>query len=223
MHRMFNRILSLFFGLALYGVGIVMTIQANIGTSPWDMFHIGLTNYLPLTLGQVSQIVGLIIIVFCLFIGVKPGIGTVSNMFFIGLFIDLIYKYSLIPKSSSIIYSLLLMFGGIFVIGWATYFYLGAGLGAGPRDGLMLGIIYKSGWPVWKIRTIMELSVVAGGFIMDGQLGIGTAITAFTIGPSIQLVYKIMGKQAEEVEHQTIEHHWKDLIVFLKKKATESQ
>jgi len=205
---MLKRLFFLFWGLFLYGIGIVMTVKSNLGTGPWDAFHLGITNHLPLTMGQVSQLTGVIIILVSFILGVKPGLGTIANMYFIGLFIDLIMESNLINTPHNLFYQLLLLLGGVIVIGWATFFYLSAAWGAGPRDGFMLGAIIKTGWPVWKIRTVIEVTVSIMGYLLGGPVGIGTLIVAFTLGPSIQWAFTIMGKKAQDVKHEDLEENW---------------
>lgn len=198
---MVQRIASLFFGLGLYGLGIVMTIRSGLGTSPWDAFHLGVTNYLPLTVGQVAQGTGLVVIVLSLFLGIKPGWGTLANMYFIGVFIDIFMAAAWITTPQSWLLKLAMLLGGVGVIGWASYFYLIAGLGAGPRDSFMVGAVQRSGWPVWKIRTAIETTMACLGYALGGPVGLGTLITAFTLGPAIQLSFSLMGKRAQDIKH----------------------
>ena len=211
---MIKRILSLLWGLFLFALGIVLTVQSNLGTAPWDVLHLGLTNYLPLTLGQVSQLTGILVIGVSWFLGVKPGWGSFANMYFIGLFIDFIMAVGWIPMANHWLLQLALLFMGIWLIGWATFFYLSAAFGAGPRDSLMVAVVRKIGWPVWKIRTILETSVTAIGYFLGGPVGVGTIIIAFTLGPSIQWAFSIMGKRAQDIKH--------DPLIFRERKSAVS-
>ncbi len=97
-----------------------------------------------------------------------------------------------------------LLLVGVMIIGWGSFFYLSAALGAGPRDSFMVGTIAKTGWPVWKVRTIIESSVAILGYFLGGPIGIGTIIIALTLGPSIQWAFSIMGKTAQEIEHDSL-------------------
>ncbi len=211
---MVKRIFFLFWGVFLFALGIVLTVQSNLGTAPWDVMHLGLTNYLPFTMGQVSQITGVIVIALSWLLGVKPGWGSLVNMYFIGLFIDIIMAGGWVPVFDNWMARLGLLLVGIWIIGWASYFYLSAAFGAGPRDSLMVGIIKKTNWPVWKIRTIIETLVAAIGYFFGGPIGIGTIIIAFTLGPSIQWAFSIMGKRVEDIEH--------DPLLYWRKPVTES-
>lgn len=200
---MIKRVIFLFWGLFLFGLGIVMTIKSNLGTAPWDALHLGLINYIPFTLGQVSQITGILIILLSLCLGMKPGWGTVANMYFIGLFIDFFMGTNWIPVPTHWLSQIGLLLAGIWIIGWASFFYLSAALGAGPRDSFMVGSIDKTGWPVWKVRTVIESSVAIIGYLLGGSIGIGTIIIAFTLGPSIQLAFTIMGRRAQDIRHES--------------------
>ncbi len=198
---MFQRVAYLFIGLLLFGLGIVMTIRSNLGTAPWDVLHLGLINYFPFSVGQVSQLTGILVIGLGLALGIKPGWGTIANMYFIGVFIDLFMGSVLIPIPGRLLSQLALLFAGILVIGWGSFFYLSASFGAGPRDSFMVGAIQKSGWPLWKVRTAIEATVTLLGFFLGGPIGVGTIIVVFTLGPSIQLAFKIMGKRTQDIRN----------------------
>ncbi len=194
----------LMFGLFLYAAGIVATLNSNLGMSPWDVFHVGVSNHTPLTIGQVSQITGLGILILSYFIGVIPGLASIMNMYFIGLFIDVINNMGVYRAPSTLIGKLCLLIFGILMIGWATFFYLKVQLGAGPRDGLMEGLVKKLKKPVWMIRGAIEVLVLIVGFLLGGPVGVGTLITAFTIGFSVQLAFKIGKYDSKSTEHEDI-------------------
>ncbi|WP_371371688.1 YitT family protein [Sporomusa aerivorans] len=208
---MLKRLLFLFWGLFLFALGIVLTVNSNLGTAPWDVLHLGLTNYLPFTMGQVSQLTGIIVIMASWLLGVKPGWGSLANMYFIGLFIDMILAAGWIPVTHYWLAQLVMLLAGVWLIGWASYFYLSAAFGAGPRDSFMVAAVQKTGWSVWKIRTGIETSVAALGYFLGGPIGVGTLIIAFTLGPSIQWAFNIMGKRAQDIDH--------DSFIFQKKQA----
>ncbi len=201
---MFNRLLFLFWGLFLFALGIVMTVNSNLGTAPWDVLHLGLTNYFPLTMGQASQLTGSMVIVIGWLLGVKPGWGSLANMYFIGLFIDMLLAAGWIPVPHAWAVRLSMLLAGVWLIGWASYFYLSAAFGAGPRDSFMVGAVQKTGWPVWKIRTVIETSVAALGYFLGGPVGIGTVIMAFTLGPSIQWAFSLRGRRAQDIAHDSL-------------------
>ena len=194
----------LFFGLFLYALGMLAMLHAIVGTAPWDTFNLGVINYVPITFGQGSQIIGLFVLAISYFIGVIPGIASILNMYFIGFFIDVIDSTGLIKTPGSFIGKLVLLIIGILTIGWATYFYLKVELGAGPRDGLMEGLVKKLNKPVWLIRGTIELSVLTIGYLLGGPVGVGTLITAFTMGFSVQFAFKIGKYDSKIVEHENL-------------------
>lgn len=202
---------SLMFGLLLYSIGILFMLYSNLGMSPWDVFHVGIVNHSPLTLGQVSQITGFFILIASCFVGVLPGLGSVFNMIFIGLFIDVIERFKIFATPSSLIGRGFMLLIGIFTIGWATYFYLRVNLGAGPRDGLMEGLVRKANKPVWMIRGAIEGVVLFIGHILGGPVGLGTIITASCVGISVQFAFKIGGYNPKTASHMNLLDLYKNL------------
>lgn len=198
---MIQRIGSLFFGLLLFGLGIVMTIRSGIGAQPWDVLHIGLINYFSLTVGQISQMTGVLVIALGFVLGIKPGWGTIANMYFIGFFIDVFMGCEYIFQPNNLLLQIALLLAGVFVVGWGSFFYLTAAFGSGPRDSFMVGIIQKSGWSLWKVRSGIEATVTLIGFLLGGPVGVGTLIVVFTLGPAIQFVFRIMGKRIQDIKH----------------------
>jgi len=195
---------SLFFGLFLYAVGMGVVLYASLGTSPWETFSLGIINYIPLTFGQASQIIGLFVLVASFFIGVIPGIGSILNMYFIGFFFDLVDNMGMFKTPVSLVGKLFSLIIGIFILGWGTYFYLRVELGAGPRDGLMEGLVKKFQKPVWLIRGVIEITVLTIGYFLGAPVGVGTLITAFTVGFSVQLAFKIGKYDSRTVEHENV-------------------
>ena len=180
--------IQLMVGLFFLAAGIVSILKSNLGMGPWSVFHVGVTNHFPLTLGRVTQIVGFAIIMGSLFLGIYPGIGTVLNMFFVGVFIDLINP--LIPPMEDLLFQAALLFCGIALIGLGSGLYINANLGAGPRDGLMLGLHKKTGKSIRLVRNSMEITVLVTGFFLGGPVGVGTVAFALAVGPSVQFFLK---------------------------------
>ena len=178
--------------------------------SAWGVFQVGLVNVIGLTFGQATQIVGLGVLVLGWAMGFPPGIGTVSNMIFIGYFIDKIIGWGIVPQYSNFVLQMVLLFAGMAMIGVASYFYLRPKLGAGPRDGLMIGLVQKLDKPVSTVRAWIEITVLTVGIAMGGPIGIGTVITAFTIGYFIQFAFKI-GKYDRNSKHMDLY----DLVKYL--------
>ncbi|MEJ2271579.1 MAG: membrane protein [Candidatus Bathyarchaeota archaeon] len=186
-----KRLPILFSGYFLCSLGIVANLYANLGTSPWTLFHVGLTNITGLTLGQITQIVGLIIILISWKLGNSPGIGTIANMIFIGFFIDLIIFARIIPFQTELFWQIFQLILSILIIGLGALFYLGTQLGAGPRDGLMVVLTRVLDKPVSFVRVPMDVLVSVLGYFLGGPLGLGTIFTAFGLGYSMQFFFKI--------------------------------
>lgn len=199
---MLKKLTSLFFGLFLFAIGIICTIKSNLGTAPWDVLHIGITNYVGLSLGQVNIILGVFIVLLCVYLKVYPGWGTILNMVFIGLFVDLMIYLNIIPSPTTFLFQVLMLIAGTFIIAWGTYFYLTAALGIGPRDSLMIGLMNKYSIPVWKARIASELTATLFGFLLGGPFGFGTIAFAIGLGPAVQMVFSLMGVKANQIKHR---------------------
>jgi uncharacterized membrane protein YczE len=198
------RIINLIFGLFLYGLGIVVTIRANIGYAPWDAFHAGIALKTGLTIGLASIIVGVFVVVLVMLLGEKVGLGTILNMVLIGLFIDLILSTGILPLSQNFITGIVMMLIGLFIIAIGTYFYIKSGFGAGPRDSLMVVLNRKTKIPVGICRIIVELTVTAAGWLLGGMVGIGTVISGIAIGFCVQLVFTVLKFEPALVQHETL-------------------
>jgi uncharacterized membrane protein YczE len=185
------RLPILFTGFFILAIGIVANLYANLGTSPWGVLHVGLSNITPFTLGQVTQIVGLLIVISSWLLGFSPGFGTIANMITIGFFIDVIIALNIIPTQTQIIWQLTQLIFSIIILGVGVFLYLRVQLGAGPRDGLMVALAAKFNRPISHIRILMDVAVVVIGFLIGGPLGVGTVISALTLGYFIQLFLKI--------------------------------
>lgn len=200
-----KNITQLVFGLFLYALGHVLTIKADLGVTPWNTFHIGLSMRTGMTLGTTIIVTGFIIILFNLLAKQKIGVGTILNMCLIGFFVDLQMNSGLIPESKSLASSLILIFLGMLAIAIATWLYIGAGLGAGPRDGLMVSFMKWTGKPVGIVRTTMEITVLIMGIALGGKLGIGTPLIAVLLGPICQWIFKLVHFDVKNIKHRYIE------------------
>jgi len=190
---------SLFLGLFLFAAGLVANLNSRLGMSPWGVLTIGLTNHVSLTFGQVSQLVGFAVLAIGWALGFSPGMGTLANMYFIGLFIDLIIAWGLIPVPDGLVLQFAMLFVSIALIGVGSYFYMRVRLGTGPRDGLMMGLVRRLDYPVAAVRGTLEVTVLAIGWLLGGPVGVGTVINAFTLGLSVQTAFRLGGydKNAE--------------------------
>nr|WP_320025678.1 hypothetical protein [uncultured Acetobacterium sp.] len=197
------RFLKLNFGLFLYGLGIIVTMRANVGYAPWEVLHSGISQTLGVSIGLVNTAVGaIIVIIVCLF-GEKIGIGTIFNMFMIGLFMDLILYLDFIPIYQNFWIGTLVLILGLFIISLGTYFYISSAFGAGPRDSLMVAITRKTNLPVGLCRGILEVSVVIIGWFLGGMVGLGTVISAFAIGFCVQITFRLLKFDPTQVNHET--------------------
>jgi uncharacterized membrane protein YczE len=178
-----RRLGQLYAGLVLYGVSMAFMVRARLGVMPWDVLHQGLSRLVHLSLGTVAIVVGAVVLLGWVPLRQWPGIGTVSNVFVIGVAVDVVLR--VLPAPAAIGYRVLFVVAGIGLNAVATAGYIGAGLGPGPRDGLMTGLVRRFGWPVRRVRTGIEVSVVAIGWLLGGNLGPGTLLYALAIGPAV--------------------------------------
>lgn len=197
------RFLKLNFGLFLYGLGIIVTMRANVGYAPWEVLHSGISQTLGVSIGLVNTAVGAIIVAIVCIFGEKIGIGTIFNMFMIGLFMDLILYLDFIPLYQNFWIGTLVLILGLFIISLGTYFYISSAFGAGPRDSLMVAITRKTKLPVGLCRGILEVSVVIIGWLLGGMVGLGTVISAFAIGFCVQITFKLLKFDPTQVNHET--------------------
>jgi len=175
----------LFSGFLAWGFGLALFVRANLGLGPWDAFHQGLGFQIGITIGQASIIAGVIVLLFWIPLRQRLGLGTVLNVLTIGPFTDL--GLWLLPQEiESLWLRGAMLAGGMACVGLGSALYLPAGLGAGPRDGLMMGLHAKLGWSIRASRTAVEASALAIGWAMGGTVGIGTLVFAFGIGPLVQ-------------------------------------
>ncbi|MFC5749708.1 hypothetical protein [Actinomadura rugatobispora] len=180
MALMARRLVQLYAGLALYGLGIALQVASTLGNDPWDVFHQGLSRRFGLSIGAWIIIVGALVMLFWIPLRQRPGLGTISNVVLVGLFADLFLW--LLPDPGAAAARWAYLAAGILAGGVATGCYIGAGLGPGPRDGLMTGLAAR-GRSVRVVRTAIELTVLAAGWLLGGTVGIGTLLYAVAIGP----------------------------------------
>jgi uncharacterized membrane protein YczE len=182
------RIPSLFVGLVLIALGIVCLLESGLGLSPWDVLHQGIALHTPLTIGTASVVVGLVVLVLAWALGQPPGLGTVANAVVIGLAVDALLSVDAIAGSEleSLPVRVALVLAGVVLFGIGTALYIGAGLGAGPRDSMMLMLSRRTGFRIAVVRFSMEAVVVAAGFALGGTVGIATLAFVVLIGPSVE-------------------------------------
>lgn len=182
--RLTRRLLQLAFGLWLFGVTVAMVIRAVLGNAPWDVFHQGLANQFPITIGQAVILVSLVVLLLWIPIREIPGLGTILNAFVVGISADATLE--VLPEPTHWWSQVLLLLSGIVLNALATGLYIGAQFGPGPRDGLMTGLHRRTGVSIRLVRTGLEVVAVIVGWLLGGVVGIGTIVFALTIGPLIQ-------------------------------------
>ncbi|GAA1347333.1 membrane protein YczE [Saccharothrix algeriensis] len=179
-----RRLPQLFAGLWLYGASMALQIRATLGLDPWDVLHEGLTRRTGLSFGTVTILVGALVLLCWIPLRQRPGVGTVSNVFLIGIAVDV--TLALVPAPAELLPRVLLLVAGIVLNGLAAAVYIGARLGPGPRDGLTTGFCARTGTSLRLVRTAVELAVLAGGWLLGGTVGVGTVLYALAIGPLTQ-------------------------------------
>ncbi|MGF0173005.1 YczE/YyaS/YitT family protein [Streptomyces sp. Marseille-Q5077] len=184
-----RRLSQLYIGLALYGASSALLVEAGLGLEPWNVLHQGLAELTGLTIGVVSIIVGAAVLLLWIPLRQRPGLGTVSNVFVVGLAMD--GTLALLPEAHSPAVRIPLLLAGILLNGAATGLYIAAHFGPGPRDGLMTGLHLRTGRSIRLMRTAVEIVVVVTGFALGGTVGVGTLLYAVSIGPLAQLFLRV--------------------------------
>ncbi len=187
-----QRWLRLFVGTSIFGLGVALQARANIGVGPWDVLAQGIAKQIGLQLGTSIQLTGIAVLLVWIWLRQTPGIGTLVNILWIGQVVN--WLVQIIPLSQDPVIGVLMMLASIVILGFATAFYLSANLGAGPRDGMMLGLRRRTGWSVRMSRTVIEGVVLVAGWLLGGQVGVGTVIVALFIGPAIQFMLRQLGR-----------------------------
>jgi uncharacterized membrane protein YczE len=183
VHRPVRRLAQLYAGLVLYGAGIALQVRAGLGLDPWDVFHQGVADRTGLSFGTVLGLTGALVMLAWIPLRQRPGLGTVSNVVVIAVSVDAML--AVLPDAGSPAVGLVMLLGGVALGGVASGAYIGAGLGPGPRDGLMTGLVSRTGGSIRVVRTSIELTVLAAGAALGGTVGLGTVVYALSIGPLI--------------------------------------
>ncbi|MGW5617767.1 membrane protein YczE [Streptomyces sp. NPDC003877] len=192
--RLARRLVQLYAGLALYGASSALLVRSGLGLEPWNVLHQGLAERTGLSIGVVLTIVGAAVLLAWIPLRQRPGLGTISNVLVIGMAMDA--TLALVPDAHGWVLRVGLMIGGIVLNGAATGLYIAARFGPGPRDGLMTGLHQLTGVSIRLVRTGIELTVVATGFVLGGTVGIGTLLYALAIGPLAQLFLRLFAVPA---------------------------
>jgi len=182
------RLVALFAGLILFGFAIVFMLESRLGLPPWDVFHMGIAEHTPLSLGTTTIVVGLIVLVIAWLVGSPPGFGTFANAIVIGTSINILQSMDSIAQlsSSGLALRIGLLASGILLFGVGSALYIGAGMGAGPRDSLMLALSRRTGKRIGLVRLTIEIAVLILGVALGGEAGVGTVALALLVGPVVE-------------------------------------
>ncbi len=188
----FSTFFFLCFGLSLFGLGEGLLIVSFTGASPWSVLAQGISLNVNLSIGTITLLISIAVLILWIPLGQKPGMGTIFNALIIAIMIDLCIKY--VPTPSNYIYQLLLAVISVIMVGIGGGIYLVSNLGAGPRDGLMIGLQKLTNFPIAVVRATLEISVVSIGWYLGGTVGVGTLLFAFGIGPCVALGLYLVDK-----------------------------
>ncbi|MGW4000023.1 membrane protein YczE [Amycolatopsis sp. NPDC004772] len=179
-----RRSVQLLAGLTLYGASVALVTRAGLGLEPWSVLAEGVLKHTGLTFGTVTGLISVAVLLLWIPLRQRPGIGTIANVVIISVVVDVVRAF--LPDQHELVWQIALLVGGVVLNGVATATYVGARLGPGPRDGLMTGLAGRTGWPIRLVRTGIEVTVVAAGFLLGGTVGVGTVLYALAIGPLTQ-------------------------------------
>jgi uncharacterized membrane protein YczE len=215
-----RKLCALVVGLSIFALGLVFAINANLGLAPWNCLSDGVSKRLPLTFGQANILVSFVMLAVNLAFRQKIGLATVANMSLVGTFVDIFRTLPLprgpgafgpegAPSAWGIACGIFLILCGLAISALGSILYLGAGFGAGPRDGLMLALMRATGKSLAFCRVSLEAGALALGFALGGSVGIGTVIASGCNGPVMQFVFKRFGFKPDEVRHIYLDDQWK--------------
>ncbi len=206
---------KLMLGLLLCSLGVVTILNSNLGLSPWDVLNQGLNKTIGITLGEANLLVGAVVVFVSIFLKQPIGSGTIINFLLVGVFIDMYMYLDVVPKGDVLIKKIAILIIGIMIFSYGCYVYISTGLGCGPRDGLMVVLTKKSKYPLWKIKTCIEVVVLSIGYILGGSVGIGTIVSSICVGPLIQYFFKMNNQDIKLLEHRSVVREFQ----FLKAKV----
>ena len=188
LHELWPRLARLLFGLVLFGIGLALMVIADLGLSPWDVFHQGISIHTGIPIGTVVIITGFLVLLLWIPLKERIGIGTIATAIVIGLVIERMLL--ILPETlENMALRWLAMLGGVVIVAIGSGFYIGAGLGPGPRDGLMTGLA-RRGIPIAWNRAGIEIVALVSGWLLGGTVGVGTVVFAFGMGPLVQFFLK---------------------------------
>ena len=183
-------------GLALCATGVWLSLQVGLGVSPWDVLHAGLALRTGLSFGAVVAGVGVVVLLVSAALGVRPGLGTLFNVFSIAVVLDVLLATPWLDglPGAPVLLRVVLLLAAVLLLGVGGALYIGAGFGAGPRDSLMVAC-HLRGWPIGASRVVIEVGVVAAGWLLGGPVGIGTVVMALGLGPATQVAFRVLRQE----------------------------
>ena len=199
-----TRLVVLVVGLFLFAAGIVALLESRLGLSPWDVLHQGLERQTPLSFGAANIVVSVAVLAVALLLGARIGVGTVANAVLVGTFVELLSSLEAVADlaQAPLAARVALLFAGLLLMGTGSGLYLGAGLGAGPRDSLMVVGARRTPFRIGVVRATLELAALAVGFVLGGTVGIGTVAFALGIGPSVELSFWLLARSPLALERR---------------------
>lgn len=206
MQNFIFRLLKSTFGFAIYSIGLLFSIRANIGLAPWDAFSIGISNLTGISYGNASIYTGIVIlIIVVIFLKEKIGVATILNTFLIGFFVDILQSMNIVPYMTNFFLGILMLLAGQVIVCFATYFYISPGLGCGPRDTFMVALGKKlPNVPIGAIRGSIEGTVLVIGWLLGAKVGLGTVIAVFGISFIMQYTFRLLNFNIRTVVHESI-------------------
>lgn len=200
--RLIRKLSQTIGGLVICGAGVFLALHAGLGVSPWDVLHVGLARHLHIATGTAIIGTGIVVLLIGLLLGVRPGLGTICDILIVGNTVNLLYAHDPISNAQNWPFTLrvaIFTFGTV-LVGLGIAIYIGAHVGAGPRDGLMLAFHQRFGWPVWRARLVVEGIGLVGGLLLRGPVGLGTLIWTLLIGTSAGYWFKFLGLKPDFIE-----------------------
>lgn len=206
-----RRLLWVVLGMVVSAVGIVMMLQANIGLEPWSVLQQGMAQTFDITYGTASVIVGAAAIGVAILCGEGFGLGTVLNITLCAVFIDFLLARGWIPLMENLFSGVLMLLGGLELLAIGTWLYMKSALGVGPRDALMVALARKTGRSVGLCRAVVEIGVIVVGWLLGGQVGIGTVISAVGLGSLFNLNFALLHFKAAELHQENLRETFHNL------------
>ncbi len=200
-----KRFLRLIFGLFLYGLGTFLSVQGNVGLAPWDAFAMGVSNVTGMALGTAVIVTGMVILVGDFLLHEKIGMGTILNTFLIGIFVNMIESWGIIPRMQSFLPGVGMLLLGQCSLSVGSVFYIGAALGCGPRDALMVALGKRfNRLPIGAVRALLEGMALLIGFLLGAKVGVGTLVAVLGIGFILEWIFRLFRFDVKAVRHESI-------------------